>query len=31
MKTTYPSVFIRAEMRKELDRSHDQYVLFPAD
>lgn len=31
MKTIYPSVFNNAEVRKELDRLHDQYLLVPAD
>ena len=31
MKTIYPSVFNKPEVKKELDRLHDQYVLVPAD
>lgn len=31
MKAIYPSVFNKAEVRKELDRLHDQKVLVPAD
>lgn len=31
MKTIYPSIFNTAEVRKEIDRSHDRYVLIPAD
>lgn len=31
MKTIYPSDFNKTEVRKELDRLHDQYVLVPTD
>ena len=31
MKTKYPSVFNKTEVRNELDRLHDQYILVPAD
>lgn len=31
MKTIYPSSLNKAELRKELDRLYDQYVLVPAD
>lgn len=31
MKTIYPSVFNKAEVRKEQDRLHDHYFLVPAD
>ncbi|XP_061188781.1 toll-like receptor 2 type-2 [Saccostrea echinata] len=31
MKTNYPYVFDNAEVKQELDRLHDQYVLVPAD
>ncbi|XP_061173350.1 calmodulin-A-like [Saccostrea echinata] len=30
-KTIYPSVFDNAEVKKELDRLHDQHLLVPAD
>lgn len=31
MKTIYPSIFYNLEVKKELDRLHDQFVLVPAD
>lgn len=31
MKTIYPADFNKADVRKEIDRSHDQYVLVSAD
>lgn len=31
IQTIYPSVFNKDEVRKELDRLHDQYVLVPAN
>ena len=31
VRTIYPSMFSKAEMIKELDRLHEEYVLLPAD
>lgn len=31
MKPNYPSIFNNLELKKELDRLHDQFVLVSAD
>lgn len=31
MKTIHPSIFDNLEVKKELDRLHEQFVLVPAE